>query len=298
MTDRTIIRVFPRRTKATPDDALAYAGKDAWPRKKGSARHGLFLPDAHEVHVSVAFTWDIATGERLVREWKRHYHNVQLGGPAITKHPGEFVPGRYLKAGYTITSRGCPNRCPYCMVPGREGRKIRTLEIHDGWNVVDNNLLACPPHHFQAVFDMLDRQKERAKLSGGLEAALVNPWIARRLAKMRIDTIFLAYDRPAQKAHVKRAAGLILDAAGWSPGTARRRLQVYVLCGFEKDDTPARAVQRCEFIVSLGPHPYPMYYKGPDCEVRRIPDEWYKPLRPYLRPEGRYTKKRKAPSGQ
>ena len=44
-----IARVFPRRTKATPDDPLAFTG----PPPKGG------LPDMEEVHVSVAFTYDM-----------------------------------------------------------------------------------------------------------------------------------------------------------------------------------------------------------------------------------------------
>ena len=44
-----IARVFPRRTKATPDDPLAFTG----PPPRGG------LLDIEEVHVSVAFTYDM-----------------------------------------------------------------------------------------------------------------------------------------------------------------------------------------------------------------------------------------------
>ena len=107
-----VLRVFPRRTKGTPTDDLAVVGPP-----------GLFLSDVDEVHVSVTFTWDIEEGHRLRDVWDRFYPGrVKIGGPALGSHGDEFVPGRYLRAGYTITSRGCPNRCPWCLVPGREGR--------------------------------------------------------------------------------------------------------------------------------------------------------------------------------
>jgi hypothetical protein len=48
-----LIRVFPRRTKATPNDALAYFG----PPDRFAA--------ADAVHVSVAFTWDKPRAEQL-----------------------------------------------------------------------------------------------------------------------------------------------------------------------------------------------------------------------------------------
>ncbi|GAH28238.1 unnamed protein product, partial [marine sediment metagenome] len=49
-----------------------------------------------------------------------------------------FIPGRYVKEGVTITSRGCPNRCSFCMVKS----PLKELKIYPGNNVIDNNLLA------------------------------------------------------------------------------------------------------------------------------------------------------------
>ena len=52
-----IIRVFPRRTNATPDDDLAIVG-----RTPG------FFDEADEIHVSVAFTWDLPRAEWLAKQ--------------------------------------------------------------------------------------------------------------------------------------------------------------------------------------------------------------------------------------
>ena len=46
--DKIIARVFPRRTKATPDDALAFTGEPPL----------LELHEIDEVHIRVAFTSD------------------------------------------------------------------------------------------------------------------------------------------------------------------------------------------------------------------------------------------------
>ncbi len=140
-----IIRVFPRRTKATPIDCLAYYGPP-----------DLFA-EADEVHISFTFTWDLAGAEWLVREWER-IAPVRIGGPAVGEAGGDFEPGRYLKPGYVITSRGCPNRCWFCSVWKREG-DVRELPVRDGWNVLDDNLLACSGTHINRVFAMLRRRK-------------------------------------------------------------------------------------------------------------------------------------------
>ena len=161
---KRIARVFPRRTKATPDDDLVFT--DSPP---------MFPMEIDEVHVSVAFTYDMKQAEWLAMQWESVGVPVKMGGPAFNAPGGEFIPGRYLKLGYVITSRGCPNRCVYadgqkCMVPEREGYKLRELSIRDGWNVLDDNLLACSDDHVNAVFDMLKRQDRQPEFTGGLEA--------------------------------------------------------------------------------------------------------------------------------
>ena len=142
-----VIRVFPRKTKATPtDDAVRInCGPELW-------------DEADEVHISVAFTWDIPRTEWLAKQWA-HVAPVKIGGPATGEKGGDFTPGMYLKHGYVITSRGCPNRCWFCSVPKREG-DIRELPITEGWNVLDDNLLACSDEHIRGVFAMLARQKK------------------------------------------------------------------------------------------------------------------------------------------
>ena len=77
------------------------------------------------------------------------------------------MPGLYLKHGYTITSRGCHNNCWFCSVPKREGA-LRELPINDGWNILDDNLLACSENHIRAVFEMLKRQKHKPEFTGGI----------------------------------------------------------------------------------------------------------------------------------
>ena len=265
-----IIRVFPRRTNATPTDAMAFVGDPP-----------LWRPDADEVHVSCTFTWDMAEAERLARLWARYYP-VRLGGPAYDDAGGDFQPGMYLKPGYTITSRGCPNRCDYCLVPEREGR-IRLLPIQSGWDLLDNNLLACPRPHIEAVLDMMAGQSHPAKFTGGIYARDVTEWFAKRLAGMRMEVLYVAYDRPEDRASVERASRLFYDAFGWSAGQGRRKLGCYVLVGF-KDDTDEQAIERLEFVKALGVTPFAMFYGGPERERSDKAKAMKRRLRKWTRP--------------
>jgi hypothetical protein len=69
---------------------------------------------------------------------------TKVGGVAYGDPGQEFVPGRYIRHGYGFTSRGCPRRCWFCSVWKRDPTP-RLLPITDCWNVLDDNLLACPP---------------------------------------------------------------------------------------------------------------------------------------------------------
>lgn len=179
--DLRIIRVFPRRNKATPDDPLAYFGPPD------------MFAEADEVHVSVTFTADKAIAERLAEQW-RFVAPVKIGGVAYEDKSLEFIPGRYIKPGYTITSRGCPRRCWFCDV-WRKWPKPVPMHIYDGWNVLDDNLLACPRDHVEAVFAMLRRQNRRIEFTGGLEAKALEDYQVELLASLKPrPNMFWAYD--------------------------------------------------------------------------------------------------------
>lgn len=264
-----LIRVFPRRTKATPTDALAYIGQP-----------DLFA-EADEVHISVTFSWDLPVAERLIRDWERVTPVVKLGGPATGMTGGEFEPGRYLKPGYLITSRGCPNRCWFCSVWKREGQEVRELPIRDGWNVLDDNLLACSDEHIRAVFAMLKKQSERAQFTGGFEAARLEDWHIDLLADLKPAQVFFAYDT-ANDLEPLRGAGRKLLEAGFKTITGRpsHSLRAYVLIGYPRDSFEA-AEKRLWQTQEAGFMPMAMLYRDltgrRDLEWMRFQREWARP---------------------
>lgn len=100
-----IARVFPTKTSMTPTDSDAYFGLPE-----------MFMPKYDEVHISCNFTWDIQKAKWLALQWQ-HIAPVKIGGVAIDGESEQpFVAGMYLRKGITITSRGCVNNCPFCMV--------------------------------------------------------------------------------------------------------------------------------------------------------------------------------------
>lgn len=261
-----IIRVFPRRTTLTPTDDLAFVGDPPL----------LLKPEADEVHISVAFTWDIPQAEKLAETWKI-VAPVALGGPAMMTRGDTFEPGRYIRHGCTITSRGCPNRCWFCAVPRRDG-DVRELQIRDGWNVLDDNLLACSEQHIRAVFAMLSYQPKRVQFTGGLEAARLHSWHVDLLASLHpLPAVFFAYDTPDDEEPLRVAARMMFDA-GFS--TASHRLRCYVLIGYPRD-TMELAEQRLRTVVGIGLTPMAMLWRNQRGDTnedwRRFQRQWVRP---------------------
>jgi hypothetical protein len=237
-----LIRVFPRKTNATPDDDNVRFGLP-----------GLF-DECDEVHISVTWKEDRAKAERLAHEWKMITSNIKIGGPAYDDPGGEFEPGLYVKRGYVMTSRGCPNHCWFCMVPKREGG-IRELEIKDGYNILDSNLLACSDEHIKSVFSMLARQTERPRFTGGLEAARFKPWIAEELKKLKPTTVYFAYDEQSDYEPLVEACRILRDCDILRGHVYR----CFVLCGY-KEDTIENAEHRLQQTLELGLMPMAMLY--------------------------------------
>jgi len=256
-----IIRVFPKRTILTPKDDYAFIGDPPLDR-----------PEADQVHISVAFTWDLQAAKRLVLAWSQYYAEVYLGGPAYGECNG-FSPGVYVRAGVTFTSRGCNNNCPFCLVPEREG-KLRTLPISEGNILQDNNILQCPLSHIDSVFDMLTNQYQ-IQLTGGLEAGRVNQYIADRIRGLRINQLFLACDTEGAIKPLRKALKLLK--------IPRDKARCYVLLKHNPVETIDSATSRLMAVWEAGAMPFAQLYQPPERYIN-YPREWRQLARQWSRP--------------
>lgn len=238
-----IARVFPTRTNMCPKDEDVYFGLP-----------GLYTPKYDEVHISATFTWDIPKIEILNKEWSR-YGQVKVGGPALGDPGGDFVAGRYLKDGVTITSRGCPHNCSFCFVPVREG-KIRELPIIPGSVIQDNNLLACSKSHLRKVFAML-RTQRHIDFAGGLEAGRITDGVVDELRSLKIHQIWLSHDSPERLSSLKKAVGKLKRYF------KRDKIRCYVLIGY-KGDSLSKATSRLKEAWEIGTLPFAMRYRTPE----------------------------------
>jgi len=259
-----ILRIFPRKTNATPIDDNVIIN-----------RMPNLFDQADQINISVAFTWDIPIAEKLYNQWK-YVTKTEVGGPAFNQPGGEFEPGLYLKNGYTITSRGCPNRCWFCSVWKKE-QGLRELSIKPGFNVADDNLLACSDQHIKTVFEMLKTQKKPAIFSGGIEARLLRAWHIELFTSIRLNELFCAYDISDDYDPLVEAGRMFKQA---NITYENRKARCYVLIGYPGDSFQ-KAQERIKQTVKAGFMPFAMLYRNDtgkyDIEWKRFQREWSNP---------------------
>ena len=221
--------------------------------------------------------------EQLAEAWHKTGLPILMGGAAFNQPSGDFVPGRYLKEGYVITSRGCNNSCWFCAVPHRDGG-LRELPITEGWIINDDNLLACSEKHIKAVFEMLSRQPKRPIFAGGLDSRLLNEWHVDLLREARTERMYFAYDNendfePLVKAGRLLRNGGIIDSSG-------HKLKCYVLIGYP-GDTIAKAEKRLLDTWRAGFWPFAMLFHD---EKGEVSEDWRQFQRTWTRPQIVYHK--------
>lgn len=92
---------------------------------------------------------------------------------------------------YGFLTRGCPNKCPWCVVPRKEG-KIRpymdvdeiAIEGRTKLVLMDNNILAAGDYAKEQLQKIIDRGY-RVDFNQALDARLVTDEFARLLAKVK-----------------------------------------------------------------------------------------------------------------
>ena len=119
------------------------------------------------------------------------------------------------KIAYGFLTRGCPNKCPWCVVPIKEGkvkpyRDVEEIAIEGRTNLIlmDNNILASD--YGLEQIEKIIRKGYRVDFNQALDARLVTEDIAQLLAKVRwLSLIRFGCDTPKQIAECERAMAMI-----------------------------------------------------------------------------------------
>ena len=182
-----------------------------------------------------------------------------------------LYPSWHAAVGYT--TRGCPNSCPFCVVPQKEGGlSIVSQDIRQFWTsqpeivMLDNNLTSVPMEHFHSIISQIRNNNLIVNFSQGLDSRLLNEEHLRimrphgrfskgavRLGKKRLH---FAWDKMSDEKYVR--SGIALLTKYYHP----HDISFYVLVGY--DTTEQEDLYRIETLQGLGISIFVMPYRRSD----------------------------------
>lgn len=159
--------------------------------------------------------------------WITNAKEIRKGGTGYDIHAKlpeemEFVTPDYslypsidCKTAYGFLTRGCPNKCKWCVVPRKEGAVRPYMDVDDiavsgrtNLILMDNNVLACD-YGIRQIEKIVERGY-RVDFNQALDARLVTCDIAQLLAKVRwLNQIRFGCDTPKQIEECERAMQMI-----------------------------------------------------------------------------------------
>jgi hypothetical protein len=199
-------------------------------------------------------------------------HLKEAFGNRIKVHKGLYCKVENMLPDYSLvpkwdasivfSSRGCVRNCPFCAVRVLEPefkpkKSIKRFIYPDHKKIVfwDNNILASP--YWERIFDELEELDLEVDFNQGIDARLITYYTAKRLKRLRIPLIRLAYDTTGVKNALRKAIKYLKKA-----GFRGRRILVYCLYNYPNiKDTPDSFLARIKDLIDWGVVTYPMRYE-------------------------------------
>lgn len=191
----------------------------------------------------------------------------------LIKPDYDLYPSTYSQ-GYT--TRGCANKCNFCVVPEKEG-KIRiaqhpsefTHPLLDTMMIMDNNLFAAPNDWQKEVFDWFEKTNTKMLSPQGWDARLLTESRWNRLKAIKhAAAIHFAWDDVKDEKHIVRAID-IMKQGGITKGHLKRKVSFYVLAGYGSS-TFEDALYRCTRLKEMGTQAFVMPYHKNDKQINDL----------------------------
>lgn len=226
--------------------------------------------------------------DRVVRGGTGYNITSQLPDEIDRLQPDYSIyPNIPTDTAYGFLTRGCPNKCPWCVVPRKEG-KIRpymdcdeiAIEGRKKLVLMDNNILAAGDYAMQQLQKIIERGY-RVDFNQALDARLVTEEFAKLLAQIKWinNRIRFGCDTQAQIKECERAISMI-NMYGY-----RGEYFLYTMIGgksdfkesFERVNYWWKRNQEQRELHKQNIYPYAQPYRNPDNPHESIP-QWQKDM--------------------
>ena len=239
----------------------------------------LFIDHYDKIYASTIF--DFSDKSALIPE------RMQIGGTGWPDAVGLDLPAEIesLQPDYELyryphsigfTMRGCRLRCPFCVVPAKEGGPKPNNTIEEIWIQRDSNFILLLDNDFfgnpqwPARIEELRRYELRVNFNQGLNIRNLKPEQAEALASVDFRDmsnnerrVSFAWDDPRHEKLIHKGIAIAMDA-----GITPRQMAFYVLIGYWS--TPAEDLHRVEMLREYGCSPFAMPYNKADPYQRKF----------------------------
>jgi hypothetical protein len=245
--------------------------------RHGADFGGLFDEHFDRVYASTIFERSRLLGYRVLNTypgailggtgWDR---TVRLEDVGITTSAVDYSIYPAYRRSIGFAMRGCRMCCPFCFVPGKEGRARAAGTIAEIWRgepwpreivLLDNDFFGNP--EWRDRLAELRKGRFRVCFTQGINARVLRPEQAEGIASvdyrdsnMAERRLYTAWDSARDEARF--FAGLELLCR---QGVRPRHLLVYMLIGFACAETHADRDYRRRKLREFGALPYPMPYR-------------------------------------
>ena len=232
-------------------------------------------PDPDRVYASAIFERTRPLAEELQRTWPGAVvggtgwdSRIRLADIGIPDDgPTDYSDYPRWTASLGFSQRGCRLRCPFCVVPSKEGgikngRSIADIWRGDPWPrnimLLDNDFFGHP-----AWRDRVQELREggyRVCLTQGVNVRLMNDEAAEALASIdyrdgqfKSRRLYTALDNPKDTGRFNHGIQRLIDH-----GVKPHHILVYMLVGYWPGERHEDRESRLRAIRRLGALPYPM----------------------------------------
>lgn len=206
-------------------------------------------------------TASVTNADRLICGGTGYGPGPDLPDAVEHSRPDYGLYPQFPDTAYGFLTRGCPNRCGFCIVSGKEGvRSVNVADLSEFWGgeneikLMDANLLACPDH--ERLILQLAESRAYVDFSQGLDIRLITPDNVALLNRVRTKAIHFAWDNPDIDLTPDFRRFLELTAIK----NVRKR-KVYVLTNY--GSTHEQDLYRVDTLRRMGFDPYVMVYERP-----------------------------------
>ena len=167
-----------------------------------------------------------------------------------------------------FTTRGCNRKCPWCIVPKKEGKFRIIGDIYDFWNgqaqiMLLDNSLNTNENHFLKICDQIERNNIVIDFNQGLDIRYLTDVQAMALNNLRLwKRIHFAWDSMSIEYAVRKGISILHKYH------LNHKSMFYVLIGF--NTTPDEDLYRIDVLKGLQVDPFVMPYNKFDEYQRRF----------------------------